>query len=61
MREWLKSQRVKQNFTQEQVAEMANISQQHYCDIECGNKNASVRTAKAISNALGFNWQKFFE
>lgn len=61
MREWLREIRLKQEFTQEQVATKANISQQHYSDIENGKKGIPVKTAKSISRVLGFNWQRFYE
>jgi len=58
-RDWLI--KLRGNLTQQQVADMANISRSYYTGIETGLRNASVSAAKAIGQALNFKWTKFFE
>lgn len=48
-------------FTQGQIALLAGISRSAYSNIEIGKRDPSVATAKAIANALGFEWNIFFE
>lgn len=61
IRLWLKVARVKANLLGKDVAQAAGISQGEYSSIETGKRNPSVKTAKAIAETLGFNWQRFFE
>lgn len=61
MRTWLKELREKHSMTQEMVAEKAAISRSFYTHIEKGEKDPSVKTAKAVANTLGFKWELFFE
>jgi transcriptional regulator with XRE-family HTH domain len=39
--------------TQEQVAELANVSQQYISDLERGKRNPTIETLSAIAKALG--------
>lgn len=61
MRNWLISIRKDVGVTQKWVAEQAGISQASYCNIEKGEMNPAVQTAKAIAGALGFEWTRFYE
>ena len=59
-RTWLKRIREEKCLTQASVAERCNISQQFFAATEIGEKTPSVKIAKAIGNALGFDWTLFF-
>ena len=61
MREWLKKKRIDSKKTMKCIAEAAGISECYYCQIESGVRNVPVKTAKKIAEALGFDWQMFFE
>ncbi len=63
MREWLRRIRIEQNLSQADVAQKAGISQQMYSFVELGTRGAklSVGTAKAIAEALDFDWTRFYE
>lgn len=60
-REWLAEIRNKAGFTQEQVAVMADVQRTTYASVEQGYRTPSVKTAKRIAHALGFEWTLFFE
>lgn len=47
--------------TQQEVADKSRLSRSFYTEIENGDKNPSVETAKKIAKALGFKWTNFFE
>jgi putative transcriptional regulator len=47
--------------TQQEVADKAGIERSYYTQIENGDRNPSVDTAKKIATALDFNWTIFFE
>lgn len=61
MRIWLKNIRFKKKATQEEVADLSNISRSYYTQIELGIKTPNVDTAKKIAGALGFDWANFFK
>ena len=61
MRNWLIDMREKSGQAQKTVAESVGISQAAYCNIEKGNRNPMVETAKKIAEVLGFDWQRFYE
>lgn len=48
-------------FTQQQVANKAGISRSYYAELESGNKNPSVKTAKRLGSVLNFDWTIFFK
>ncbi|MDF2855379.1 MAG: putative transcriptional regulator [Neobacillus sp.] len=48
----IKDQRLKMKFTQEKLAEMADISTQHLSKIEKGNTKLSLPCLIALANAL---------
>lgn len=58
---WLKEICTKAEISQEQLARVADITQQGYSHIERGERSPSVPVAKKIAAALGFNWQRFYE
>ncbi|MFE3576865.1 helix-turn-helix transcriptional regulator [Lysinibacillus sp. NPDC059133] len=61
MRTWLKDIRLMKKATQEEIAELSNISRSYYTQIELGLKTPNVDTAKKIAVALGFDWSNFFK
>lgn len=54
----LREAREKQHFTQVEVAEKADISTNHYAQIERGEANASIETFENILKALGIKSSK---
>lgn len=52
MREWLKKLRKDNNLTQTDMAEMLQMSQNHYCNIENGERmpHLTLNVASAISD-----------
>lgn len=58
-RKWLTEMRG--NVTQQEVAEAAGIQRSFYTQIETGERNPSVKTAKQIALVLNFDWTIFFE
>ena len=60
MRTWLRQIRLLKNLTEQDVASAAGIAQPFYHNIEFGNKNPSVKTAKSIARYLGFDWTLFY-
>jgi putative transcriptional regulator len=58
-RSWLVKYRG--NKTQEEAAKLSKISRSAYSNIESGNRDPSVQTAKKIAQGLGFEWKIFFE
>ena len=61
LRDWLIAIREELGYSQKRIAELANISQPSYCNIEKGDRNPAVETAKKIAEALGFDWTRFYE
>jgi putative transcriptional regulator len=53
--------RKKLELTQEEMAELLEISRQHYNSVENFKKVPSVELAKGISSLLGVEWTIFFE
>ena len=60
MRDWLKQLRVIRGKTEKQVAQESGISQPFYHYVETGQKTPSPDVAQAISEALGFDWTRFY-
>ena len=58
-RKWLVKYRGE--LTQQQVSDMAKLSRSYYTEIETGDKNPSVETAKRIAEVLDFDWTLFFK
>jgi len=54
----LREAREKQHFTQVEVAEKADISTNHYAQIERGEANASIETLENILKALNVKSSK---
>lgn len=61
MRQWLIDIRKQHDMSQKQVAEQIDISQPSYCNIENGERNPTVETAKRIAYVFDFDWTRFFE
>lgn len=60
-RTWLKEIRNEKGFTQQYVADNANIERSYYTMIEAGVRTPSVQVAKSIAGVIGFDWTIFFE
>ena len=54
----LREVREKQHLTQSDVAEKADISTNHYAQIECGEANPSIETLESILKALNIKSSK---
>lgn len=61
MRNWLIAIRESCKYSQKEVAELSGISQPSYSNIENGERNPAVETAKKIAKALHFDWTRFYE
>ena len=61
MRTWLKDIRAKNELTQQEVANAANVDVTMISKIELGERRPSVEVAKKIASVMGFNWTRFFE
>lgn len=61
MRKWLLQRRNELRLSQEEVARLAGIHRGSYSNIEIGKRSPSVRLAKKIAVALGFDWTLFFD
>lgn len=57
----LKALRTGKGMTQQQLAEEIHCVRTVIANIESGLAQPSIPTAKAIGQALGFNWWQFFE
>lgn len=57
----LMEERKKANFTQREVGKLSGISESYYSMIESGDRKPTVKTAKKIAAALGFDWTLFFD
>lgn len=55
MRAWLKELRESNNLTQAQMAKRLGITQNYYCEIETGKKQADLFFSTAIKLAGIFN------
>ena len=53
--------RTNKNFTQEQLAEKADISRRYLQRIESGEKNPTVDILTKLRRALGCTWNDLFE
>ena len=60
VRHWLKNIRIEKGMTQKFVAEGVGITQPSYHQIESGENNPTIETAKKIAAVLGFDWTMFF-
>lgn len=59
IRDWLIN--LRGDRTQEDIAKLAKVSRSAYSNIELGLRDPSVKMAKKIASALGFEWRLFFE
>ncbi|MBI4855820.1 MAG: helix-turn-helix transcriptional regulator [Acetobacterium woodii] len=60
MKKWLIDYRDKNGLSQSELAVKVRVSREYISMIENGNRNPSVEVAKRIANALGFEWEYFF-
>ena len=51
----VKIERIKQDLTQEQLAEIMNVSQNYIANIECGKANMSLGKVLELANFLNVN------
>jgi len=58
---WLVLLRRDKGLTQQDIADKAGITRQMLSAIERGKATPSVTAAKAIAEAVGTSWTKFFE
>ncbi|SCI10905.1 Helix-turn-helix [uncultured Clostridium sp.] len=56
----LKSERVKQELTQKQVADKLGLSTGAYCDKENGKRKFTVREALLLEDIFSFNIREIF-
>ncbi len=61
MRTKLKAEREAQGLNQKQLAECVGISRNHYCQIENGEKNPSLRVAVTIKGVLNYYGDDIFD
>ena len=61
VRTWLRELRLQKGLSEAAVAKRAGIAQPFYHNIEMGNKNPSVYTAKKLAVALELPWTRFYE
>lgn len=61
VRQWLKKLRIENGMTQKAAAERVGITQPSYHQIECGENNPSVETAKKLGATLGFDWKLLYQ
>ena len=57
----LKIERIKQDLTQEKLAEKMNVSQNYIASIECGNANMSLAKIMELSMVLNINIAKLLD
>ena len=57
----LREFRRKAKITQAKLAERSGVSQGYIAHIESGRRVPTVKTAKKIAEALGFDWTRFYE
>ena len=51
----MKIERIKKDLTQEQLAEIMNISQNYIANVECGKVNMSLAKVLELSRGLNVN------
>ncbi|GMA49372.1 putative HTH-type transcriptional regulator YqaF [Alicyclobacillus contaminans] len=47
--------------SQQEMADLVDISRSYYTNIELGMRRPGVDTAKRIAGILGFDWTRFYE
>jgi transcriptional regulator with XRE-family HTH domain len=60
-RTWLKTKRLENKLTHDDVAKASGIERAYYTMIEQGKRRPSVHVAKSIAEVLDFDWVIFFE
>ncbi len=57
----VKIERIKKDLTQEQFAEVMNVSQNYIANIECGKANMSLAKVLELSQFLGVKIEKLLD
>lgn len=57
---WLRDKRENKELSQAQLSSIVGLSRAGYTNIENGNRQPSVPTAKKIAAVLEFEWSMFF-
>jgi transcriptional regulator with XRE-family HTH domain len=57
----VKIERIKKDLTQEQFAEIMNVSQNYIANIECGKANMSLAKVLELSQFLGVKIEKLLD
>lgn len=60
-RTWLKTKRLANNLTHDDVANASGIKRAYYTMIEQDKRRPSVHVAKSIAVVLDFDWVLFFD
>lgn len=60
-RTWLKTKRLANNLTHDDVAKASGIKRAYYTMIEQDKRRPSVHVAKSIAVILDFDWVLFFD
>ncbi|UED79210.1 helix-turn-helix transcriptional regulator [Lysinibacillus sp. CD3-6] len=60
-RTWLKTRRLENKLTHDEVAKASGIKRAYYTMIEQGKRRPSVHVAKSIAVVLDFDWVLFFD
>ena len=56
----IKEASIKLGISQKEAADMVNVSQPAYSNIENGRRRPSPEVAQRIAKVLGFDWTLFF-
>jgi len=51
----VKFERIKKDYSQEDLAEILNVTRVYVSKIECGNQNMSLKKITELANALDIN------
>ena len=57
----VKIERIKKDLTQEQLAEIMNVSQNYIANIECGKANMSLGKILELADFIGVNINQLLE
>lgn len=61
MRDWFKAKRLEKGFTQESLAEIAEVDITSINKYELGSRSPKPKTAKLLAKILDFEWTLFYE
>lgn len=60
-RQWLINLRNEKNLSQDELADMCDVTQMTISNIENGTRRPSPELSKKIARIFGFNWTKFYD